>query len=162
MLFRSGASRRNDREDIHQSITRRVRTPDARVAGPGYMFESDTLPGMLPDASANGPRQQRLIDVFHTQRMSSQSATTRDSWGDLDEPPSDYIPWRPAHRASRYPLPMTHSTEDWSYERQSQTRPQAHRRLLHTRVGRRTDRENGPLSRTMGDYIVSNKHAMFQ
>ncbi|KAH8096865.1 hypothetical protein BXZ70DRAFT_320157 [Cristinia sonorae] len=66
---------RDDHRDIHDSITRQLRIPAARLLTPGRARDTDTLPGIAPDPSGNSEHQQQLIEDFRAQRSASASAS---------------------------------------------------------------------------------------
>lgn len=138
----------SSQRDLHDSVTRQLRTPAARLASSDTASQTDALPGLLPDASANRSRQRHLIEQFRAQRASAQASNPRPGWGDLDvmhEPPV-------LSRASRL-LPNGRMSDDGHGERRA--RFHAQRRALFP-GSRRRDVD----IRTLGDYVVSSPYLL--
>ena len=141
-------SAREEQRELHDSVTRQLRTPAARLADPdsSRLYDSDALPSLLPDASANGTRQQQLIDNFRASRSSANTTSSRTDWGELEDT-SGQAPWRHS-RASRHQLP---SMEDWNHDRHPRTQGTRSRLLL---ARRRLERDPSSQPRSFGDYMV--------
>ncbi|TCD65376.1 hypothetical protein EIP91_002740 [Steccherinum ochraceum] len=145
---RIGQTRRDDHRDIHDSVTRQLRSHAARVAAEPNVWTQAELPSILPNAAANETRQRQLIENYRAQRSSSAHSAGRSGWGDIDE--SDSLPWRhgrPRHSSTT----QTHLADEWF---PSGLRGPGARRAMFFSSRRRTDRDQGGSHvRSFGDYI---------